>query len=112
MEKSRPFIINEWLRLIELYTVEYPRNSRRSQSENTTFLDYPWLKCSKVLHKDTPTKQVLELKNGFFSVGSNLANLLYVLSNIHFLLYYIYVINRPLMKKFIAKQSHKITIAL
>ena len=36
-----------------------------------------------------PTKHVLELKNGFCSTGSNLANLLYVLSNIHFLLYYV-----------------------
>ena len=32
MEKYGPFIINEWLRLIELYIVEYPRNSRGSQS--------------------------------------------------------------------------------
>ena len=32
MEKSGPFIINERLRLIELYTVEYPKNSRGSQS--------------------------------------------------------------------------------
>ena len=34
MEKFGPFIINEWLRLIEPYTVEYPRNSRGSQSIN------------------------------------------------------------------------------
>ena len=32
MAKSRPFIINERFRLKELYMVEYPRNSRRSQS--------------------------------------------------------------------------------
>ena len=30
--KSRPFIINEKLRLKEIYRVEYPKNSIRSQS--------------------------------------------------------------------------------
>ena len=32
MEKFGPSIINEWLKLIELYMVEYPKNSRGSQS--------------------------------------------------------------------------------
>jgi len=33
MAKSRPFIINERLRLKELYMIEYPRNSRTSQEK-------------------------------------------------------------------------------
>ena len=34
MEKSGPFIINKWLRLIEFYMVEYSRNSRGLEDLN------------------------------------------------------------------------------
>ena len=39
MEKSGLFIINEWLRLIELYMVEYSKKSRESQSEENKMSD-------------------------------------------------------------------------
>ena len=47
MAKSRPFIINEMLRLKELNMVEYPKNSKRSQS----ILTYIKEKINLVQHR-------------------------------------------------------------
>ena len=43
MENSGPFIINEWLRLIEFYMVEYSRNYRGSQFNYYYYYFFFWV---------------------------------------------------------------------